>query len=590
LFDVPWSGGNEVLLATLTEADFPLRLVNAMRAKGVVLVGEFVQQDEATALRAVGLGRGSLSAAKRTLECFGLHLGQTLSGWDSNLAHQARKASGRRIQQRIFEMNPQEWANSDSLEDELMALLKLVEEGRNADILFQLYGFDGQAPKTLDSVGQVYGLTRERVRQISARAERRLSEIWRPMPYLDLVKDALLTGIRRPFTQVEFAACLAMREVSKVDFHIEGALRAFELIGERIDLTFAQIGGVRVYGRASEVAGIKPLLKLLRRETSASGCTSTQRLALLVGLTIDDAPRVRDLLLQFSEVAWLDRGKNWLLSSRPSRNRLANVASRVFSVAKSVEINELRAALLRPNRVTFVPPEEPLAAFLEYHRIAKVQDRIAIVDPELAPTELGVNDLGLALAFDELGSPVTREQLEDYCLDDLGMNTNSFYMYLTYSPLVVKLASGVFSLVGKDVGPGTIDQLKIDIKKRQFESSYGWSKAGTLWWHFRLDRPTINSGTHLIPTFVLNLSSGDWNVKTLDNLDLGPAKVDNGFISGLKVALSILGAIKEDYVQIDFDIATRVFFVRIVGDEPTEFSRKTESDEFDDFTLADDED
>lgn len=254
-----------------------------------------------------------------------------------------------------------------------------------------------------------------------------------------------------------------------------------------------------------------------------------------------------------------------------------------------MEINELRSALLRHVRVSFVPPPEALGKLLEFYEIAVLQDRIAVAEASLEKADLGVNDQGLVYAFEALGSPLTREELEDYCLDELGMNANSFYVYLSYSPLVVKLATGVFSLVGQDVDPGTIEQLKEKIRESRFDATSGWSKAGTLWWHFQADRPTINAGSHAVPTFVLNLTSGEWRLQTVDGLQLGGVRIDNGFASGFAKAFSALGVTNKDFLQFDFDISKRRVFIRIVGIEPEEFSSFVESDEFDEEATMDED-
>ena len=589
LFDAPWTVGNEVLLATLAEIGLPNRLVKSMGKAGVVLVGEFVQLAESALLRREGLGRNSIREAKSTLAKYGLHLGTKLWAWDTLQAHAAREVYGRKIQKKVFQLNPEEWCKCGSLERELAVLLRLVEDNRNVELLCQLYGFDEVGPKTLEKVGQQFGLTRERVRQIAARAEKKLISIWRPMNNLDAAKALLFSRFRRAFAPEEFAGAVRQAGISHIDFHVEGLLKALDLVGEPHRISNAQIGGTTLYGTADELSQAKSLIKIVRRETSANGCTNIHRLALLMGWTIDDASQVRELLCPLNEVYWLDNGKDWLLSSRPTRNRLANVATRIFSVADSVEISELRAALLRPTRVNIVPPEGPLSQFIEYQGIATVRNRTATVEQSLAKVEIGKNDLALALAFEELGSPATREQLEEYCLDNLGMNTNSFYVCLSYSPLVVKLATGIFSLVGHDVAPGAVDQVKAELKHRQFEASFGWSKVGTLWWHFQLDRPTLHAGAHAVPSFVLNLTSGDWTAKTVDALEVGLAKVDGGFISGLKLVFSILGASNRDYVQFDFDIPSRSLFVRIVGDEPEEFSHETPEDEFDEEVIIEED-
>ena len=128
-----------------------------------------------------------------------------------------------------------------------------------------------------------------------------------------------------------------------------------------------------------------------------------------------------------------------------------------------------------------------------------------------------------------------------------------------------------------------------DIKDNRFEDSSGWSKVGTLWWHFQADRPTAKTGTRSVPTFVFNLTSGDWNARSVDGLNLGAARIENGFMSGFRAAFLTLGVANKDFLQFDFDIADRRVFVRIVGDEPEEFTRAIEKDEFDeDFLIEDD--
>jgi len=581
LFDIPWSGGNEVLLATLSEIGMPNRLVTLMKNEGVLLVGTFVQLDEKDVFRKQSLGEKSLRKAGKILKDYGLFMGMALRGWEDDLAAQARIAMGCSIRKRIFELKPTDWIKHSKLEDELKALLLEVEEERNAEILCRFFGFNEYGPCTLESAGQQYGLTRERVRQIAARAQKKLNEIWRPMPCLEEAKTIITSRVGSFFSQKDFNRAVLEAGISSVDFHVEGVLTALDLVGERHSIAKASFGEITVYGKVNEVELPNNLMSALRKETSANGCSNLQRLALLVGLSFDDTNRLGKLLQMSPEVLWLDESSMWLLSKGSQRNRLANIAAKIFSVSRSVEMNELRKALRRHSRVNFVPPTGALGNLLEHYRIADIKDGYATADAALEPPELGAIDQGLVDAFEALGNPLTREQLEDYCIDELGININSFYVNLTYSPLVMKLDRGVFALVGQEIEPGAINQLKEKLKEHRFVESSGWSKAGTLWWHFQADRPVANSGTKAVPTFVFNHTSGEWRARTIDKLDLGTARIESGFISGLRAAFAALGVANKDFLQVDFDMAKREAYVRIVGDEPEEFEYISEADEFD---------
>lgn len=578
-----------MLLATLEELGMSNRLVSAMKKDGVLLIGSFVQLTASDILRRQGLGGKSYREAMAALKDFGLSLGMDLQGWDEELALKARKAMGRTLYRRVYELRPTVWVPRDTIESELLALLLEVEDKRNAEMLAVLYGFNEFGPKTLEFTGQQYGLTRERVRQIAARAEKKIRGIWRPLKCLESVKEIIKSQLGPLFTNEEFFRAALSQKITNIEFHIDGILQALDLIGEAHELKKARLGELELYGTANEVRLPKRLLAELRRDTSANGCTNIQRLSLLVGLEISEAERIRDLLVLFPEVVWLDKSSTWLLSKRSTRNRLVNFAAKVFTVAPSVEINELRAALRRHVRVNFVPPPESLNSLLVHYGLAQVRNGVAVVDPNLEPAELGINDQGFVSAFEALGSPATREQLEDYCIDHLGMNINSFYVYLSYSPLVTKLATGVYALVGRDVEPGAISQLQDDIRDNRFDETSGWSKAGTLWWHFQADRPTAKAGTRTVPTFVFNLTSGHWCVESRDGLRLGEATIENGFISGFRTAFLALGIANKDFIQFDFDLANRVVFVRLVGDEPEEFTYSIDKDEFDEDLVVDDD-
>ena len=72
---------------------------------------------------------------------------------------------------------PDDALMEQSLKDEVQAGLSILSP-REVEVLSTYYGLNGHKPLTLEEIGDLYGLTRERVRQIKERAIRRLRKAY----------------------------------------------------------------------------------------------------------------------------------------------------------------------------------------------------------------------------------------------------------------------------------------------------------------------------------------------------------------------------------------------------------------------------
>ena len=70
-------------------------------------------------------------------------------------------------------LSPEEFATNELLKDEISQVLETLTE-REEKVIRLRFGLEDGKPRTLEEVGQMFGVTRERIRQIEAKALRKL--------------------------------------------------------------------------------------------------------------------------------------------------------------------------------------------------------------------------------------------------------------------------------------------------------------------------------------------------------------------------------------------------------------------------------
>ncbi len=86
------------------------------------------------------------------------------------------------------QMSPVDQASRQLLKDHLEEVLSTLSE-REAKVLSLRFGLDGGQQRTLEEVGKVFGVTRERIRQIEAKALRKLRHPSRRKALQDYLED-----------------------------------------------------------------------------------------------------------------------------------------------------------------------------------------------------------------------------------------------------------------------------------------------------------------------------------------------------------------------------------------------------------------
>ena len=85
-------------------------------------------------------------------------------------------------------MSPEEYATNELLKDEIAEVLLTLTE-REEKVIKLRFGLEDGKSRTLEEVGQMFGVTRERIRQIEAKALRKLRHPSRSRKLKDYMID-----------------------------------------------------------------------------------------------------------------------------------------------------------------------------------------------------------------------------------------------------------------------------------------------------------------------------------------------------------------------------------------------------------------
>src|SRR4029434_10917690 len=91
---------------------------------------------------------------------------------------------------------------------------------RNINVVVRFFGFDGTGKRTLEEVGQAFGVTRERVRQITSNLTRRLQRRNLYLPIFRSACNHILENL--PSSVSALGRSLHKQEITRTDFDVSG--------------------------------------------------------------------------------------------------------------------------------------------------------------------------------------------------------------------------------------------------------------------------------------------------------------------------------------------------------------------------------
>jgi hypothetical protein len=464
-----------------------------------------------------------------------------------------------------------------SLEEELRALVarawnvhRSTQKERNIRVAVQYFGFDGAGGATLESVGKQHGIrTRERVRQICSRVQRMMKRLALQTPFLD--RSVSFASKALPCRADSLESRLQEEGLTSGRFRLEGVIRALHLLTREVPFEIVDFEGVRTVIQSGRIQLAKRAVVLAERVIAHFGVTTINDVTAIVQERISPSltPEfVAHVLEHRHGFVWLERESGWFWIYPTKKNRVVSRIRKILSVTGEIEVSELRAGIARHYQMKgYSPPRRVLLALCRQLPNCHVENNLVRADPPLRWQDvLRGTEYQMADILISHGPVMQRAKFEEMCRDR-GMNRSTFYVYLDYSPILERFASGVYGLRGAIVDPSTIESLLPQSRPTTtVRLDHGWSGNNRIWISYQLSEAMIANGAFSVPPGFKALLQGSFTASVADGQRIGTLVVKETSGWGLGPFFRRRGGESGDLLLLVFDLSAKTVVISI-GDQ-----------------------
>ncbi len=444
------------------------------------------------------------------------------------------------------------------LEEELLQIFACVTTPRDCRIVAEYYGFDGRGGRTLHEVGRKYHLSRERIRQICARAARRCG----PGPVFAPGLDRALKFLaqRDPAAVEQLQGELDASRMVRRHLPLASIQRAADLLARRFPFALVEVRAGWVAVARAQAHLVEPLAQAARQVVANYGVGSLgQVTAALPARLRRKASRrlIRAVLEATGELCWLDKRRTWFRPVRLPRYGLPGMIKKVLGVAGRIDVGRMHAALGRYRRgARRLPPAGVLLEFCRQMPGVRVEGRSLMARrPRAWRRALTGVERKIVEVLKKHGPVLERGTLEEHCLRR-HVNRFSFNAALMSSPVIVQYGRSVYGLLGPRVSRRTLRRLaapKTPAGRRRVLQGFGRTRDGRVWVAYRLSKAAVSGGVVTVPAALKARLRGRFALRLPDRRKRGTLVVREGCAWGLGPALRAAGAGEGDYLLLTFN-------------------------------------
>ena len=324
-----------------------------------------------------------------------------------------------------------------------------------AEVLVRRFGLHGQPRATLSEVATSRGVSRERVRQIEARALRRLGP----------------------------AASYELQEIHRGGSRTDALCKAFRSLSERPGMdvhSTDELLNKALYNEAWWPCGTGML-----SEDLAGSTAHTERQS------------VREWLTQVTDAIWLDAGANFMKRRSENRSPYITAARKLLAVHEAVPISVVHEALLETWRSELWPEcmlsVDWLGAFLRGSTLVTEGDWLVRKGQADFSNELSQSEQQLLAALQELGGVGSLDELRRILPGLRGHGSTLNQMLYDRTPIIQHIGPSIFGIRGASHDPERVAALE-DLALRNghpWIDRGGWKRDGRRKLQYRI--PTGNA-------------------------------------------------------------------------------------------------
>lgn len=447
-------------------------------------------------------------------------------------------------------------AETALLDEQLDEILALVAPPKHLKAIAARLGWDGHGGVTLNEAGRMSGVSRERIRQLEAEVVARMKNV----NYLPRLDQAIALLNRAAAAVAGDVSILLIREgLTRRQFLPRGIVAAAKVFGRTVGFEIGDDPRTVLPPGGGHYRYLQALRSLTDVGYVASVAEFPERLA---AIAADPLPveSVRRWLDTTGVIVWLDdaRDRFWV-HRKEGRNIYVNIARKILSVSSKVTTRAVREGILRRQRHRGFSGAAPLCAIERLLSMAGLTvERGYVSSPETltAAKELGKIEYSFFQALIEADGALDVYDLRDRCLER-GVNRNSFYFYLSYSPIIERLAPRVHGLRGVNVDPGRVAALAGRRQTTRALVDHGWTRDGALWLGYNVTDSIRHAGVVQVPAAMRELiGKRQLELLTRDAVPIGTLSIsETGSAFGLASYMDRRGVDVGDALVITVDTA-----------------------------------